>query len=98
MHDRKNMPLHITHTSYKYIQEYSVIIVKSIYLLCYSRGLPSSGALDEGEGDCVCGKDWLGTCSVFARACVCLCGVCDGCTVMSHGGRNIGERWLISDT
>ena len=28
------------------------------------------GGLDEGEGDCVCGKDYLGTCSV------CVCVVC----------------------
>ena len=59
-----------------------------------------SGRLDEGEGDCVRGEDWLGTCSVCVCVCVCVC-ACDGCTVMSDGGRNIGitdMRWLAADS
>ena len=48
------------------------------------------------ETVCVAKIGWAP--AVCSRVRVCLCGVCDGCTVMSHGGRNIGERWLISDT
>ena len=86
-----HLPLH-----HKYIQQYSVIIIiEYIFILCYSM----EGGLDEGEGGCVCGKDYLGTCSVCARARVRVCGVCDGCTVMRDEGRNIGstgERWLAA--
>ena len=78
----------------RYIQIHSVIIIiEYIFILCYSM----EGELDESEGDCECGKDYLGTCSVCAHARA--CGVCDGCTVMRDEGRNIGstgERWLAA--
>ena len=59
----EHLPLH-----HKYIQQYSVIIIKYIFILCYS----TEGGLDEGEGDCVCGGDPLGTCSVCVCVCVCV--------------------------
>ena len=66
--DRTSLPLHHT-----YIQQYSVNIIKYIFIFCYS----TEGGLDVGEGDCACGEDPLDTCSVCVcvcvRACVCVC-------------------------